>query len=275
MEDDTPHNHIQEKQCNTSFQLQTNCNHTNPLRTFQSSVLWTHSNNTNVTTISSVPCWYNTEDHLLTVTLMTELSNEKTRNCGSSILKKPSTLKSMTHCGKTLHWHHEEVVQWAHNLCTNKCNVSTISHVAKCETKRCFIVHRCNGTMLPLLEKTLEKIQIGGDLVILRFCHWWSRKSLSNLRIAHDILLFANPDLTKIIAHLRYEATKYVGKTKILASIQLEERPEENLLILELLPSKFWNRDSRKYLGRKLTYSWSPLCNKRSKVSSSSTNETV
>ena len=56
---------------------------------------------------------------------------------------------------------------------------------------------------------------------------------LSNLRFADDILLFANssPDLTKMIAHLRDAAAKYglkmhLGKTKILSNIPPEERPE-------------------------------------------------
>jgi len=51
---------IQEGQRKTSFQLQTDRNHTNPLQTVQSYVLRAHSNHTHVTAIfrsSSVSCW--------------------------------------------------------------------------------------------------------------------------------------------------------------------------------------------------------------------------
>ena len=89
---------------------------------------------------------------------------------GSSILKKPLTLEHDVLWevlkDQGLHPDYIDIIK--------RCSEPTISLVARCEARRSgerFVIHRCNGTMLPFLEKTLEKCKSDEIWSIFRYCH--------------------------------------------------------------------------------------------------------
>ena len=288
VEDDTFHGHIQERQRKTSFQLQTDCNHTNPLQTFQSNVLRAHSNHTYVTAIfrsSSVPCWIQHRRPFV----------DSNTDDGTVQWMALGTLawahwfwKSLRHCGASRAW---DVLK---DQGLHSDYIDIIKRLYDGQTA--YVQAGAASRRFPLLRGVKQEDPVSALLFIavMEQCfrslkkRWKStnrrrsgeyfgividdpENTLSNLRFADDILLFANssPDLTKMIAHLRDESAKYglrmhLGKTKILSNIPPDERPESlkvGATSIEVLKEGV----AEKYLGRKLTldhYHATELANK-------------
>ena len=256
---------------------------------------------------------YSTEDHLLTVTLMTELCSEWRSELWLGLIDFEKAFDTVEH---DVLW---EVLK---NQGLHPDYIDIIKRLYDGQTA--YVQAGAASRRFPLLRGVKQGDPVSALLFIavMEQCfrslkkRWKStnrRRSgqyfgividdpespLSNLRFADDILLFANssPDLTKMIAHLRDEAAKYglrmhLGKTKILSNIPPEERPESlkvGATSIEVLKEGVAER----YLGRKLTldhFHATELANRISagwaaftkhmvalwsKVSSSSTNETV
>ena len=122
---------------------------------------------------------YSTEDHLLTVTLMTELCNEWRSELWLGLIDFEKAFDTVEHDvlwevlkDQGLHSDYIDIIKRLYDGQTAYVQAgsseSTISLVAWCEARgssECFIVHRCDGTMLPLPEKAMGKAQIEGDLV--------------------------------------------------------------------------------------------------------------
>ena len=216
---------------------------------------------------------YSTEDHLLTVTLMTELCSEWRSELWLGLIDFEKAFDTVEHDvlwevlkDQGLHSDYIDIIKRLYDGQTAYVQagvasrrfsllrgvkqgdpVSALLFIAVME--QCF-------RSLKKRWKSTNRRRTGQYFGIVIDD---PENTLSNLRFADDILLFANSssDLTKMIAHLRDESARYglrmhLGKTKILSNIPPEERPESlkvGATSIEVLKEGAAER----YLGRKLT----------------------
>ena len=121
---------------------------------------------------------YSTEDHLLTVTLMTELCSEWRSELWLGLIDFEKAFDTVEHDvlwevlkDQGLHPDYIDDGQTAYvQAGAASRRFPLLRGEARGSSERS-IVHRCNGTMLPLLKKTLEKYKSKEIWSILWYCH--------------------------------------------------------------------------------------------------------
>ena len=214
---------------------------------------------------------YSTEDHLLTVTLITELCSEWRSELWLGLIDFEKAFDIVEHDvlwevrkDQGLHPDYIDIIKRLYDGQTAYVQAASrrfplLRGVKQGDPVRALlfiaVMEQCFRSL-----KNAGKMQIGGDLANISVLSSMIQKVHSPIYVSQtDILLFANssPDLTKMIAHLRDEAAKYAskcisGKRKFFRISRQKSDPESltvGTTSIEVLKEGVAER----YLGRKLT----------------------